>query len=145
MGIQPTIITLANYLQCDVTMAPSVQTWLVYFSFSVLQPLSTNFGSNPYPVQNVCPPFEGDALEDGEKREAEVVEVGDAVVGAFPVLAADLPGGFVALVVTSAQRRTVLIDHFAFGNKKFSLYNRDSLFPNSLEELSDKQLKSNSF
>ena len=78
-------------------------------------------GSNPYPVQNVCPPFKGDALEDGEERKSEVVEVGDAVVGALPVLAADLPGGLVALIVAAAQRRTVLVDHFAYWQIEVSL------------------------
>ena len=40
------VIDMAMYLQCDVIKAPSVHTRFVYFLVSV-QPLSTNFGSNP--------------------------------------------------------------------------------------------------
>ena len=36
------VITLAIYLHCDVTKAPLVQNWFVYFFLSV-QPLSANF------------------------------------------------------------------------------------------------------
>ena len=41
-----------------------------------------------YPVEHVCPALHGDALIYGEHGEAEVVEVGDAVVGAGPPAAA---------------------------------------------------------
>ena len=54
-----------------------------------------------YPVKNLCPPLEGDALEDGEHGLDEVVEVGDAVVGAGPVLAAHRALG--AVVVAPAR------------------------------------------
>ena len=40
-----------------------------------------------YPVKNLCPPLEGDALEDGEHGLAEVVEASDAPLRPLPVLA----------------------------------------------------------
>lgn len=42
----------------------------------------------PHPVEHVCPAFHGDALEDGQHGEEEVVEVGDASVGPCPAPAA---------------------------------------------------------
>lgn len=44
-----------------------------------------------HPVQDISPPFHGDALVHGEHGEAEVVKVGDAMIGprpAAPALAA---------------------------------------------------------
>ena len=38
------------------------------------------------PVEDVRPALQGDALEDGEHGEDEVVKVGDAVVGTLPEL-----------------------------------------------------------
>ena len=57
----------------------------------------TRQGSNPvvpfvhstHPVEYGCPPLHGDALEDGEHGVDDVVEGGDAVVGAAPLLQAD--------------------------------------------------------
>lgn len=42
-------------------------------------------------VEDVGPSLHGDALEDGEHSEEDVVEVGDAVVGPLPVLPAGGP------------------------------------------------------
>lgn len=45
----------------------------------------TPAGADPtHPVKNVRPALHGDALEHGEHGEGEVVEVGDAPVGAHP-------------------------------------------------------------
>lgn len=38
-----------------------------------------------YPVKNVCPTLHGDALEHRQHGEENVVEVGDAAVGALPL------------------------------------------------------------
>ena len=38
-----------------------------------------------HPVEHVGPALEGDALEDGEHGQAEVVEAGDAPLGALPL------------------------------------------------------------
>lgn len=45
-----------------------------------------------YPVENLRPSLHGDALEDGQHGEEDVVEGGDAVVGPLPALLA-LGGG----------------------------------------------------
>lgn len=37
-----------------------------------------------HPVEDVSPSLHGDALEDGEHGEEEVVKVGDAPIGALP-------------------------------------------------------------
>lgn len=37
-----------------------------------------------YPVEHVCPALHGDALEHGEHGKGEVIEVGDAAIGADP-------------------------------------------------------------
>ena len=42
-----------------------------------------------HPIEDWCPAFHGDALEDCEHGQADVVERGDAVVGALPLLEAD--------------------------------------------------------
>lgn len=41
-----------------------------------------------YPVENFSPALHGDALVDSEHGKAEVIEVGDAVVGPWPATAA---------------------------------------------------------
>ena len=41
-----------------------------------------------HPVEDVGPALHGDALEDGQHGEADVVEGGDAAVGARPLLLA---------------------------------------------------------
>lgn len=41
-----------------------------------------------HPVEDISPPFHGDALVHGEHREAEVVKVGDAMVGPWPASSA---------------------------------------------------------
>lgn len=41
-----------------------------------------------YPVENFSPALHGDALVDSEHCKAEVIEVGDAVVGPWPATAA---------------------------------------------------------
>ena len=40
-------------------------------------------------IEHIGPALHGDALEDGEHGQAEVVKVGDAVVGPLPPLLAD--------------------------------------------------------
>lgn len=70
-------------------------------------------------VEHVGPAFEGDALEDGEHGEAEVVEVGDAVVRALPVLlriADPLDAQALAVEAAGAARVRVL-HHLAFNPK----------------------------
>lgn len=54
------------------------------------KPLEERDGSEAqtHPVEDICPPFHGDALVHGEHREAEVVKVGDAVVGSRPASSA---------------------------------------------------------
>lgn len=42
----------------------------------------------PHPVEDISPALHGDALEDCQHGEEEVVEVGDAAVGAVPPAAA---------------------------------------------------------
>lgn len=44
--------------------------------------------SGTHPVQHVRPALHGDALEHGQHGEQEVVEVGDAAVGALPAFSA---------------------------------------------------------
>lgn len=39
-----------------------------------------------YPVQDGSPPFHGDALENGEHGQSDVIERCDPVVGTYPVL-----------------------------------------------------------
>lgn len=39
-----------------------------------------------YKVQHVCPALHGHTLEDGEHGQADVVKVGDAIVGSLPTL-----------------------------------------------------------
>ena len=41
-----------------------------------------------HPVEYGCPSLHGDALEDGEHGEDDVVEAGDPLVGTLPVLKA---------------------------------------------------------
>jgi len=67
-----------------------------------------------HPIENVCPPFKSDTLEDCEKWKSEIVEVGDPVVGTLPELTADLTGLLVALVVAAAQRRGIFVHHLAW-------------------------------
>ena len=43
----------------------------------------------PHPVHDGCPPLHGDALEGGEHGEHDVVEAGDPLVRARPLLQAD--------------------------------------------------------
>ena len=43
----------------------------------------------PHPVHDRCPPLHGDALEGGEHGEHDVVEAGDPLVRARPLLKAD--------------------------------------------------------
>ena len=43
----------------------------------------------PHPVHDGCPPLHGDALEGGEHGEHDVVEAGDPLVRARPLLKAD--------------------------------------------------------
>lgn len=52
---------------------------------------------NTYVVEDIGPTFIGDTLEDGKHSESKVVEIGDAVVGAFPVQPAHLARRFVTL------------------------------------------------
>ena len=42
-----------------------------------------------YPIEYRCPTFHGDTLKDGEHGEPNVVEGGDAEVGALPFFEAD--------------------------------------------------------
>lgn len=49
-----------------------------------------------YPIENGGPALHGDALEHGQHGEADVVEGGDAEIGALPLL--------------EAQRRVVVAD-----------------------------------
>ncbi len=70
-----------------------------------------------YPVKHICPPFKSDTLEDCEKGKSEIVKVGDPVVGALPVLATDLTGRLVALVVAAAQRWGVLVYHLTYNER----------------------------
>ena len=58
-----------------------------------------------YPIEDWCPAFHGDALEDCEHGQADVVERGDAVVGALPLLEAD---GYVGVAGVAAHRRGFL-------------------------------------
>lgn len=44
--------------------------------------------SRTYVVEDVRPSLHGDALEDGEHREQDVVKVGNSKIGAFPVFPA---------------------------------------------------------
>ncbi len=49
--------------------------------------LQAKFGSLDrltYEVEHFCPSLHGDALEDGEHGEQDVVKLGDAVVGSEP-------------------------------------------------------------
>lgn len=41
-----------------------------------------------YPVQHVCPALHGDTLEHGQDGKQDVVKIGDAKVGSWPVLPA---------------------------------------------------------
>ena len=59
-----------------------------------------------HPIKNFRPPLEGDALEDGEDCEHEVVEVGDAEVGPLPVLPAHVALGLVTQVAATARSET---------------------------------------
>ena len=43
----------------------------------------------PHPVHDGCPPLHGDALEGGEHGQHDVVEAGDPLVRARPLLQAD--------------------------------------------------------
>lgn len=52
---------------------------------------------NTHVIEDIGPSFIGDALEDGKHSESEIVEVGDAVVRAFPVQTAHLTRRFVTL------------------------------------------------
>jgi hypothetical protein len=57
-------------------------------------------------------------LEDGEHGKTKVVKVGDAILWTFPKLATLVAGSLIALVVTTTERRIVLINHFSCGKKK---------------------------
>ncbi len=73
-----------------------------------------------HPVHDGRPPLHGDALEDGEHGQEDVVEGGDAVVGSLPLLHADGhvlragvgPRGGVLLRPLGARvgRRALLVD-----------------------------------
>lgn len=65
-----------------------------------------------HPVKYVSPSLKGDTLEDREHGKTKVVKVGDAKVGTFPKLSADMSSLCVTLVVASAKRWIVLINHF---------------------------------
>ncbi len=65
-----------------------------------------------YPIEYVSPTLKGDTLEDCEHGKSKVVKVGDAEVWTFPKLPTDLTSLLVALVVASAERWIVLINHF---------------------------------
>jgi len=43
------------------------------------------FCSSTNPVQDGSPPFHGDALENGEHGQSDVIERRDPVVGTYPV------------------------------------------------------------
>ena len=63
---------------------------------------STSHLSSTHIVQDVGPALHGDALEHGQHRQAEVVEVGDAEVGPLPVRRTIVPiGTLVAGAVSS--------------------------------------------
>lgn len=49
-----------------------------------LKEKGSRVASQTYVVQHVCPSLHGDALEDGEHGEQNVVELGDPVVGSNP-------------------------------------------------------------
>jgi hypothetical protein len=67
-----------------------------------------------HPIQNVRPPLERHTLEDCEHRKNKVVKVGDAKVWSLPEFPADLAGLLITLVVASAQRGIVRVDHLSY-------------------------------
>ena len=48
-----------------------------------------------HPVENLRPPLQSDALEDGQHGQYKVVKVGDPKVGTNPIFLADLAPGLV--------------------------------------------------
>jgi len=64
-----------------------------------------------YVVHDKGPAFHRDALEHGQHRQAEVVEVGDASVRSYPVRVTDPPLLRRTFVAFAARPRRVQYDH----------------------------------
>ena len=77
-------------------------------------------GKSAYPVEHVSPSLKGDTLEDREHGKPKVVKVGDAKVWTFPKLTA--LGTFRTLIVASAKRWVVFINHYSCKQYKIDYY-----------------------
>ena len=61
----------------------------------------------PYPIKYGRPPLHGDALEDGQHGEPDIVEGGDPEVRALPLLQADGDVGFAGVSAGRGLGRVV--------------------------------------
>ena len=85
----------------------------MHFFFTLVSFFRLKIIFQSYPIENISPTLEGDALEDREHGKTKVVKVSDAIVWTLPKLAADMASLCVTFVVASAECGIIFVHHFA--------------------------------
>lgn len=70
--------------------------------------------SSPYPVQNVGPTLKSNTLKHSQHWKSKVVEVGDAEIGTFPKLSADVASFCITFVVATTESGIIFVNHFTW-------------------------------